>query len=163
LRHELRGTNFLPASLDFSVGYLGLWAYILQPLNLLLIYLVAEGAVRLMAAVTTNEVIPSLPLAVLSWGQSFLSEAHSEWSMGERVPDSVELDPADSVLRIESCRPKQWNDLTTIRYRDQLFELATHTRGEPPRPYVYLLRLAPEHKVVRGMDDYDPEQVLKQT
>lgn len=154
------GDKFSAGISDFSVGMIGLWVYILKPLNLFLIYLAAEGTIRLMAAATTEEVVPTLPLQIVAWAQEFLEAARGEIALGERVADNVIFDSADSVLRIESCRPKQWDDLTTVRYNDKLYELAAQAQGEKPRRFVYLLRPAPEHKVVRGLHDYDPAEPL---
>ena len=145
---------------DFSVGMLGLWVYIFKPLNLLLIYLALEGGLRLMAAVATSEVVPSLPLQILGWLHLLGKAAGHEIALGERVPDVVIPMEGKFALCIQSCRPKEWTQLTTVRYQDSLFELAEEQQGEEPRRFVYFLRSAPQHKVVRGLHHYDPEEVL---
>lgn len=67
---------------------------------------------------------------------------------------------ADHDLRVESSRPKPWNQLTTISHNDQLYEVARELTGQPPRRFVYLLRKAPESKVVRGLYHYSPDETL---
>ena len=49
----------------------------------------------------------------------------------------------------------------TVSYEDQLYEVASQEEGTPPRRFVYLLRPKPDHKVVRGLHHYDPEEALK--
>jgi hypothetical protein len=72
----------------------------------------------------------------------------------------AECNGTDYDLRIESCRPKPWTALTTISYNDQLYEVAREFTGSPPRRFVYLLRKAPERKLVRGLHHYSPEETL---
>ncbi len=146
----------------FSSGGLALFEYIIQPVSLLLLYFVLEGLGRVTAAVVTGEVLPTLPLQLLAWGHRLAEGWKQERDLGPRVVDTVA--PSESVghdLRIESSRPKGWNQLTTISYNDQLYEVARELTGQPPRRFVYLLRKAPESKVVRGLYHYSPEETLQ--
>ena len=82
--------------------------------------------------------------------------------MGGKVVDEVlHGSGQDFELRIASCRPKPWTAMTTISYQDQLFEMFKQELGERPRRFIYLLRKAPPHKIVRGRHEYDPEEVVR--
>jgi hypothetical protein len=72
----------------------------------------------------------------------------------------IGADDSKAELRIASCRPKDWNAALTISYEDHLYEVARSFEEAPPRRFVYLLRRAPQSKVVRGLYHYDPNEVL---
>src|SRR5437763_7669744 len=57
----------------FGLGPFITFEYLFKPLNLLLVYLCAEGGIRLLAALTTREVIASLPLQLAVWTQELLA------------------------------------------------------------------------------------------
>jgi hypothetical protein len=79
------------------------------------------------------------------------------------VADTVETgDGPEFDLRIASCREKPWDRLLTISYEDRLYEVAEERPGEPPRPFLYLLRFHPANKVVRRIHRYDPYETLRQ-
>jgi hypothetical protein len=143
-------------------GLFVLAAYLFQPLTIVLIYLTLEGAVRLLAANTTGEVVPNLALAGLSWVHTKLGNTASEMALGARVADKVEpVESAGVKLRIHSCRQKaDWDQRITIFYNEQLYEVAGTETGTPPRRYVYLLRPKPASKIVRGYSQYSPTDVL---
>jgi hypothetical protein len=119
----------------------------------------AEGFVRVTAAVATSEELPTLPLFLLSLLDARAREYRRERALGPRVVDVVQVEGASDLL-IASCRSKPWNQLTTIRYQDQLYELARTNQGAKPRPFLYLLRRIPPSKLVRGIHDYSPEEAL---
>ena len=143
-------------------GFVLLLEYVIQPVTIILCYFAFEGIVRLVAAVVTQEIYPSLPLYLASLTKQKLESVQQERALGERIVDEVRFVESSAVtLQIASCRPKEgWNKLTTIAYQDQLYELAAVKEGMAPRPFVYLLRPKPDHKVIRGIHHYDPEEVL---
>ncbi|MGH9532524.1 MAG: hypothetical protein ACRD2Q_09030 [Terriglobales bacterium] len=156
------GDRISEAVSDFATGGLSLFEYIVQPVSLLLVFFVLEGMVRLTAAVVTGEVLPSLPLQFIAWAHGLGEGWKQEHDLGPRIVDTVAPgDAADHALRIESCRPKPWNSLTTISYDGQLYELVRELTGHPPRRFVYLLRKAPESKLVRGLHHYSPDETLQ--
>ena len=71
------------------------------------------------------------------------------------------LRPPEYDLRVDSCRPKPWTQLITIRYNDELFVLNKEMSGHAPRPYVYMLKKLPAGQMVRGLRDYDPAETLQ--
>lgn len=147
-----------------GIGIILLFAYVLLPLSILLIYFAFEGVVRLAAAITTGEVVGTLPLALIDIAVQKWHAYYAEKKLGPRVPDVVSVPPDGSGydLAIASCREKPgWNRLMTISHNETLYEVAGYEEGEEPRRHVYLLRRAPLHKVVRGLHHYDPEEVME--
>lgn len=59
-----------------------------------------------------------------------------------------------------TSKPK-WGHLMTDSYNDTLYEVTAYLEAAPLRRHVYLLRRAPEHKVVRGRHHYDPKDAVK--
>lgn len=146
---------------SFAVGPMAMFEYMVLPLSLLLLYLAAEGCVRLMAAAATGEVLPNGIIALLSWLRRLAGARVVEIKMGPRVADAVAPGTSPEFdLRVDSCRPKRWNKITTIGYNDELYEVAKEFTGMPPRPYTYLLKRMPGGKVVRGIYRYDPNEAL---
>ena len=137
--------------------------YLLYPHHLLLGYLMVEGLVRAGAAFIADEILPSLPLWLAARIQQRIQATAVEAALGPRLPDTVErVEGLPYELRIASCRPKEkWKDkLLTIAYEEQFYEVFREERGQPPRPFVYLLRKAPGSKVIRGHYHYDPREPL---
>jgi len=145
-----------------GLGPIMLFAFLLQPLSIMLIYFLFEGIVRGAAATVTGEVVPTLPLQIVYVIHSAIQAKAKEAAMGPRVIDLVQLLPGpDYDLMIESCRPKRWDKLLTISYQDKFYELVTDVEQTPPRRFVYLLRKNPESKVIRGLYSYDPSEVME--
>ncbi|MDP9268891.1 MAG: hypothetical protein M3P27_11290 [Acidobacteriota bacterium] len=142
-----------------GLGPLLLVAYLFQPLSVVLLYFMFEGVVRATAAVVNSEVLPTMPLFLLSLLDARAREYRREQAMGPRIVDVVQVEGASDLL-IASCRPKLWTQLTTIRYQDQLYELAKTNQGAAPRRYLYRLRRIPPHKLVRGVHDYALDEAL---
>ncbi|HTC91931.1 MAG TPA: hypothetical protein VK699_00580 [Terriglobales bacterium] len=143
-------------------GLLLLMEYLIQPLTIVLCYFAFEGLVRLVAAIITQEIVPTLPLYLVLLQQQKLHAIRCERALGERIIDEVRfVESSPCGLRIASCRPKEgWNKLITVAYQDELYEVAAAQEGNPPRPFVYLLRRKPDHKVIRGIHHYDPTEAL---
>jgi hypothetical protein len=142
-----------------GLGPLLLIAYLVQPLSLLLLYFIFEGGIRIVAATTAHETLPTLPLFLASLLDARARAYRRERAMGPRIVDLVQTEGAADLL-VASCRPKTWIALNTIRYRNVLYELVKTNQGAKPRPYLYLLRKIPANKLVRGIYDYSPDEVL---
>lgn len=148
----------------FGAGLVTWIEYVLQPVSLLLVFFIVEGMVRYVNAYLNDEAVPTLPLQLISSADLWIERRRHQAWLGEKVPDEVLVGSGqDFALRVASCRPKQWNHLTTISYQDQLFEMFKEEVAEPPRRFIYLLRKAPAHKVVRGLHHYDPEEVVNES
>jgi hypothetical protein len=145
---------------QFGMGFTSLLEYLLKPTTLVMQYFALEGVVRIFGAMTTGEVVGTLPLFVVDWVIQKRKARIAEKKLGPIIPDEVRSAPIGEdnyELMVASCREKpDWNHLTTISYRDKLYEVADHFCGAAPRPYLYLLRTAPLDKVIRGLIHYDP-------
>lgn len=135
--------------------------YLLHPLALLLLYLAIEGLFRFMAGLVSGEVLPNF-LVVLAIKAGNISSRLSERRQKiDLVLDTVES-LSDGRLRIASANVKSnWNASITIGLAGQWFEVEGAEQGAPPRVYVYLLPPAPQGKVLRGYEEYDPASALK--
>jgi hypothetical protein len=135
--------------------------YLILPGTMLLIYVAVEGTIRMFAIIVSGEILPTLPLAILSWMHIGAEARYKEHKLGPRVADEMTVGTSTEFdLRIDSCRRKRWNKLTTINYNDELYEIVKEFPGEPPRPHIYLLKRIPGGKVVRGIYHYDPTETL---
>lgn len=155
-----------PETLRRAMGTLGpsTWLeYLFQPVSLLLVYLFIEGSFRLLAAVSAEQALGSLPLYLLELGRERGAEIQRERAR-ERALGALILDEvtrSGNELRIASCRPRAtWDHLTTIEYEGEFYELAQTFAGRPPRPYLYRLRPIPPGKVIRGLHHYSPDELL---
>lgn len=149
-------------SVQFGAGTVTLGEYLIQPLTIALGYFAMEGAVRWIAALIHGEVIPTLPLQLIALADRGIERRRHQAWLGAAVPDEVLRGSGqDFAIRVASCRPKRWGPLTTISYQEELLEVFKEEIGEPPRRFIYLLRKAPKSKVVRGLHQYDPEEVLR--
>lgn len=143
------------------VGPLLVLEYILHFTTILLLFIVIEGAVRAIAAVGAKETLPDLPLFLLAKLHSRIEAESHERSLGARLRDEIHIDPAGISLEIKCCRPKQWNQLTTVSHDGQLYELVSEQKAPAPRPFVYLLRKKPPTAVIGGIYAYDPDEALQ--
>lgn len=144
-----------------GMGIFILAEYAIQPLTLLLIYFTVEGIARGVAAMVSGEVVPTLPLQLLAMAFTKAKAVQRERELGPAVEDLVQPGSGDFALVIASCRPKAWNQMTIIAFRDQLYELAREESAQPPRRWVYVLRKRHQGKVVRGsIYQYSPDEVM---
>jgi hypothetical protein len=148
--------------IEYAAGVFSVFQYMVNPISLVLVYFMLEGGVRIFASVANDEVLPTLPLQFVAWAHDYASFRYEEKSMGARIADVVQPgEPGKYDLKIASCRPKQWNHLTTIGWNDEFFELDREEQGPPPRRHVYLLKKLPPGKIIRGLHHYQPEEVLQ--
>jgi hypothetical protein len=148
-------------SVQYGAGMVSLGEYLIHPVSLLLVYFALEGLVRWVSALITDEVVPTLPLQLIAWAHYGVATAKHERDLGPPVVDLVQPGSGDFALVIASCRPKPWNNMTTISYEEKLYELAREAQAQPPRRWVYILRKRPESKIVRGaLYQYRPDEVM---
>jgi len=143
-----------------GLGSIFMLEYLIHITTIVLVFFMLEGLVRIAAAIVTGEIVPTLPLKVAAVLQSHFEAEQKERALGERVRDEVQLIEGSESVRIASCRPKPWSQLTTISHEGALFELASEQKAGAPRPYIYVLRRKPPMAVIRGIYPYDPEEVL---
>ena len=142
-----------------GLGPLLLVAYLFQPVSLFFLYFLIEGVTRGVSVIVSHEPLPTFPLFLASLLDARARAYRREKELGPRVVDTVQPEGAGDLL-IASCRPKPWNQLTTIRYQDELYEVAKTNQGAKPRQFLYLLRKIPANKLVRGVHDYAPDEAL---
>jgi hypothetical protein len=130
-----------------------------HPLGLLLFYLSLEGFTRFIAGLCLSEVVPSLPIVLAFTIKRYVEYRKTQGKLQvlAAVPDSLEVLADGERLRIAaSCAKTAWNASITIGVGGQWYEVEREEKGTPPREHVYLLRLAPAGKILRGYEEYDP-------
>jgi hypothetical protein len=144
-----------------SIGPAAILEYFFTGKGLLLAFFFLDGAIRLLAAIA-GQALGIIPLYLVSWIHDLLDRRAIRKHECPLVPDLVERTNAPGgELRIFTCRPrKNWDKWMTVMYEENLYEIAGAEFALPPRPYVYLLRLKPESKVIRGLHRYHPEEVF---
>lgn len=147
---------------SYGSSFFLILAFATHPLTLALVFFSVEGFLRGFAALLAEDQVGTLPLVLLDWLGQRAHRRAVRVREGPPVADVVTRggEQDDWQLRIESCRPRRWDKLTTIGFEDQLYELAAKFEGTPPRPFIYVLRHLPPHKVVRGIYHYSPDEVL---
>jgi hypothetical protein len=145
-----------------GMGFTTLAEYLFSPLTLLLLYFAVEGGVRFFAALSLDQCAGTLPLYAIARGWDRLGIAWNERQLGPRVPDLVQYCKGISYdLCIATCRRKPgWNQLITIEYEDEFYELFAENEGCPPRPHIYQLRKLTPGRVIRGLHHYHPDEAL---
>ncbi len=148
----------------YGMGVGGLLMFVGHPLTLTLAYFTADGFYRTMAALVTGEAPGTGPLA-LTDRLALIWERRAYQRRVPLVRDKVTADPEGKEwnLKVESCRPKPiWKYPLTVKYGEEYFcVLGDSTAGSEARPHVYLLRRVPAGEAYRGMEVYDPGEVLK--
>lgn len=134
--------------------------FLMYPVSLIVLYFFCEGLVRFAAGVTSSEVVPSLPV-VLVFKLVQIRERRRHATYLRSLPcDRVESLP-DYRIRISSALPKSgWNSSITISIADRWLEVESQQIATGPLPYVYLLRPAPEGKILRRLEQYEPPPLV---
>jgi len=150
-------------AVQFGMGYVAAVEYLSHPLTLALIYFSIEGAVRVVAATVTGENLGTLPLYAFAWMEERLGHARAERKLGPRVPDAAEeIYSPDYDLRIFTCRKKKnWDRMITVSWQDQFYEVLDAQAGKPPHHFIYRLRKSPPSRVVRAVEVFDPQEVMR--
>ena len=133
----------------------------MHPLTWVLWYLSIEGILRTVNARANFETAGTLPLRLVDRAIRF--RKYGEWSAQHRVEDEVTRGQGEWDLRVSSCRPKPlWKYPLTIRYQGEFFQVQgeTHLAGAVERPYTYLLRRLPSNEIIRGLENYDPDEAF---
>lgn len=180
VRHaaDLRGPAMLSGMLEFLIGAPGSLLYVVGAFDvakqggglsglvlnpfLPFVFIFAEGGVRFLAALSSGQILPTLPLFLIAAIHNRMDAKTAEHSLGSRVIDRMERvtgKPYD--LRVLSCRLKpHWNSYMTIRFENEFYQLCGEERIAGPRQFVYLLRKNPVGRAVVVVYEYHPEDVL---
>ncbi len=145
------------------IGPLAFVEYLFYPKSWPLAFFFFDGTIRWLSSLS-GQAVGSLALYPATWIHGWLERRAERRRLGSKVPDTIERgDGARYELRISSCRPKgNWDKWMTVMYEERLYEIAAAELGQPPRPYLYLLRTKPESKVIRGLHRYDPNEVFQE-
>ena len=145
------------------IGPLAFVEYLFYPKSWPLAFFFFDGTIRWLTSLS-GQAVGSLALYPAAWIHGWLERRAERRRLGSKVPDTIERgDGARYELRISSCRPKgNWDKWMTVMYEEKLYEIAAAELGQPPRPYLYLLRTKPESKVIRGLHRYDPNEVFQE-
>ncbi|HTZ74424.1 MAG TPA: hypothetical protein VMB47_10920 [Candidatus Aquilonibacter sp.] len=158
---SLTSGQFAFRSLELS-GETAFLTFMVNPATWVVCYFGLEGIVRTFGALTTGEVVGTLPLYI----------ADSAWRFTQRKRAAAELPlVADEItpggkicdIQIASCRRREgWKYPFTLRYAGVYFQvIAEKCITVGPRPYVYSLRRLPAGEIASGLHNYDPSDVLR--
>jgi len=156
---------------EYDPHLVGLSAFVLwsiHPLTWLLASFFVEGLVRIVAAISIEQILPLWILALADWFYGKVTRRPRERGMGElpagpeqlrsflgaakfaakrirlkELPDELaeSEDGGESVLEIRSSRQKaDWIPPRVVRVDDSYYRLESVGEGRRPRPFVYRLR-----------------------
>jgi hypothetical protein len=139
----------------------GFYTFLINPLTWIIVYFACEGILRALAALSTQEIFATLPL----WAIERLYRLAKAWRPRPQlplVPDEVTGGDGTCDIRIASCRKRpEWKYPFTIRYGGAYFQvIADKFISVGPRPYIYSLQRLPAGEIARGLQNYDPKDVL---
>ncbi|MGH9575291.1 MAG: hypothetical protein ACRD40_17395 [Candidatus Acidiferrales bacterium] len=136
--------------------------FALNPLTWVIIYFGVEGIVRTLGALTTGEVVGMLPLYgfEMAWRVARRRRQAPELPL---VADEITPGSEGCDIQIASCRPREgWKYPFTLRYAGAYFQvIGEKYMGAGPRPFIYSLRRLPAGEIARGLQNYDPADVLQ--
>lgn len=143
-------------------GEVGLLSFYMHPFTWVICYAGFEGAVRMLAGLISEETPGTLFLVLIDRAARFAQG--KEWkSKPAPVRDKVDRHGLTGELRIASCKAKDhWKYPLTIRYEGEFFQVQgeEHFEAGRERPHVYRLKRLPDNEIIRGLEEYSPEDVL---
>ena len=125
-------------------------------------FMMAEGGVRFLAALTSEQALPTFPLAIIAWIHDAVEGRATKIRIGAPVMDRLERGSGSPYdLRVSSCRPKHhWNPYMTVRFEEEFYQMFKEEVGPGDRQFVYLLRKHPVGRAVVVVYEYRPGDVL---
>ena len=137
--------------------------FVLQPLNMLLLYFFYEGLIRYAAANFSDQIVGTLPFYVVSGVHGLIEKAKYRRYVGELIPDEIFRGSGKAFdLKIYSCRPNlHWNPYMTVEFENEFYQMFKEEYGELPRRFIYYLRKSPPGFPVVVVDHYAIDNVLK--
>jgi hypothetical protein len=176
---------------EYDPHLLGLSAFVIwciHPLTWLLASFFIEGLVRIVGAISIEQILPIWFLALADWCygkftrrspesdalhlpkgkeqfQSFLQAAKgAAKTIGlPEVPDELVevVDGADSILEIHSSRRKaEWTPPRVVRVGQFYYRLEAASEGSRPRPFIYRLRRLAAGVPGRSVLLYEPPHAM---
>ena len=153
----MRGESFL------ALGAAAALDFMLQPVTVLALFLFLEGLVRSFVAFLGDQVLGTLPLAIIAAIHTLYDRVRGRMDLGGLIIDEVwPSDDGRTDLKILSSRPKpHWNPYMTVRFRGEFYQMIREAKGSKPRQFVYYLRKNPAGRSVVVVYEYHPDDVLK--
>jgi hypothetical protein len=153
--------GYFAVALNAAKSGLGVSGLILNPYAIL-VFVFFEGLFRLLAALASAQILPTLPLQLIAWMHNARDNMVAKRELGILVADRIERaegKPYD--LRVLSCRPKvHWNPFMTIHFEGEFYQLLHEGAGTGARKFDYFLRRNPETRLVVVVYEYRPDDVL---
>lgn len=149
----------------FAMGALGFLSYLVRPTSWLLLFLYAEGLVRILEATLSERMVGSalvaVPWRLAAWLDRRSRRARLAELLGPPRPDEVVLPESSrfGMLEIFSREEKPWSEVQVIRYAGAFYRLAEKRLVERGAWHWWRYRLHPieEREVLRGaILPYDP-------
>lgn len=159
---DLRGAAMVSGLIEFLLGVPGTLLPAPTAIGVVSVLFYLEGAVRLLAARSSGQVLPTLPLQIIAWIHNAEERKQVALQLGPVVPDKIERGEGKAWhLRVSSCRTKpHWHPYITIRFEGEFYQMFDEDISSGPRKFVYLLRKNPATRLVVVVYDYDPRDVL---
>ena len=151
---------YVATALSVAKGGYGAAGLVLNPF-LPFLFMFAEGGVRFLAALTSEQVLPTLPLWIIARIHDVLDGRNAERRLGPLVVDRIDRGKGTPYdLRVSSCRPKpHWNPYMTVRFEEEFYQMFKEDVGSGNLQFVYLLRKHPVGRVVVVVYEYHPDDV----
>jgi hypothetical protein len=174
-----------------AIGFSALVLWCLHSLTWFIAYFAIEGMVRFLASVSTEQILPSWPLAVVDWFygkatqrpregdalhtptakqqlQSFADTVRQSAKTAglDELPDEI-IEAAEgggAILEIHSSRPKaEWTPPRVVRVGQSYYRLEAVSDGSRPRPFIYRLRRLAAGVPGRNVLLYQPPPAMDST
>jgi hypothetical protein len=142
-------------------GGAGIIGFITHPLTWLIVYFALEGVIRAFAAMASDEVVGTLPLYLVEFAWRTLKRKRAAPEL-PLVADEITPGGKTCDILIASCRQREgWKYPFTLRYAGAYFQVIDEKFiSVGPRPFIYSLRRLPAGEIARGLQNYDPADVL---
>jgi hypothetical protein len=164
---------------DHAIGGMAWLMWVNHPLTWLFGYFCMEGAVRMCGATFSDNLLGTLPLAVVDkvaryvlYGSKTAEEvpgaaasffgAVSEKVLESSVPVSADevrfqQSATDEILEIRASRRKpEWDPPRVVRFQENYYRLEACSKCPGPRPFRYTLRRLPAGVPGRTVIVYEP-------
>jgi hypothetical protein len=144
-------------------GSVGLVGFAVNPLTWLIVYFCIEGVIRAFAALASDDVVGTLPLYLVDFAWRLATKRKCATPELPLVADEITPGRGDACdIQIASCRRRDgWKYPFTLRYAGAYFQVIDEKWiAAGPRPFIYSLRRLPAGEIARGLQNYDPSDVL---
>lgn len=135
------------------------------------LYFFVEGLARALSGALAGAPAGTLPAFLVVEGVAWVRARRRRAREAEALIDDVLLVPArgedgaddGAVLVIASCRPRDWDDCTTVAVDENLYRVARYERSrrDEARPHRYHLAAWPAQTAVRRLVGWSPDELRR--